>query len=284
MTTTAATELEALGFTEYEARAYLALLQAGALTGYQVAKASGIPRPNIYPVLARLVQRGAVNKVDAKGAARYTALPSEQMLRNVERTFTVQAERARQTMAQLDESRTDEQIWNIEGYDQILDRARLVIEESKGQLLVGVWSNESRRLSDAIANAEHRGVDITTLCTQGCPQECGGCTGRLYRYNLEENLAPRTLIVVRDREELVVGQCYPDGSARGATTRMPAFVSIATQFLENTIAVAEIARSLGARLPRLLDDDARLALERTGMRIDETSWLDRLIKPSGRAT
>jgi hypothetical protein len=64
---------------------------------------------------------------------------------------------------------------------------------------------------------------------------------------------------------------------------MPAFVSIATQFLENTIAMAEIARSLGARLPKLLDDDARLALERTGVRIDETSWLDRLIKPSGRA-
>lgn len=283
MTTNATSELEALGFTEYEARAYLALLQAGAQTGYQVAKGSGIPRPNIYPVLARLVQRGAVNKIDAKGAVRYSALPSDQMLRNVERNFSEQAKRARQTMAQLDESRTEEQIWNIDGYDQILDRARLVIEEAKRQLLVGVWSNESGRLSESIANAEKRGVEITTLCTQGCPQECGGCTGRLYRYNLEENLAPRTLIVVCDREELVVGQCYSDGSARGATTRMPAFVSIATQFLENTIAVAEIARSLGPRLPRLLDVGARLALERTGVRIDETSWLDRLIKPSGRA-
>jgi hypothetical protein len=230
-----------------------------------------------------LVQRGAVNKADAKGAAQYTALPSEQMLRNVERNFSAQAELARQTMAQIDESRTDEQIWNIEGYDQVLDRARLGIEAARRQLLVGVWSNESARLGTSIANAEQRGVDVTTLCTQGCPRECGGCTGRLYRYGLEENLAPRTLIVVRDREELVVGQCYSDGSARGATTRMPAFVSIATQFLENTIAVAEIARSLGPRLPRLLDDSARLALERTGVRIDETSWLERLIKQPRRS-
>jgi hypothetical protein len=282
MTTNAASELEALGFTEYEARAYLALLRGGAQTGYQVAKASGIPRPNIYPVLARLVQRGAVNKVDAKGADRYTALPSEQMLRNVERSFFVQAQRARETMAQLEESRTDEQIWNIDGYEQVLDRARLLIDGATRRLLVGVWSNESARISDSIANAERRGVEVTTLCAQGCPQECGGCTGRLYRYDLEENLAPRTLIVVRDQEELVAGQCYEDGSARGATTRMPAFVSLATQSLENTIAVAEIARSLGPRLLRLLDADARLALERTGVRIDETSWLDRLIKPAGR--
>jgi predicted transcriptional regulator len=283
MTTNATSDLEALGFTEYEARAYLALLQSGAQTGYQVAKASGIPRPNIYPVLARLVQRGAVNKVEAKGAARYTALPSDQMLRNVERSFSVQAQRARQTMAALEESQADEQIWNITGYDQILDRAQLVIDEAKHHLLVGVWSNESRRLGESIAAAEQRGVEITTLCTQGCSQECGGCTGRLYRYNLEGNLAPRTLIVVRDGEELLVGQCYSDGSARGATTRMPAFVSVATQFLENTIAVAEIARSLGPRLPRLLDDGARLALERTGVTTDETSWLSRLLKPTGRA-
>lgn len=67
MTTTAVNQLEAIGFTEYEARAYLLLLREGPQTGYHVAKVSGIPRPNIYPVLSRLVERGAVNKMDAKG-------------------------------------------------------------------------------------------------------------------------------------------------------------------------------------------------------------------------
>ena len=45
--------LERLGFTEYEARAYLTLLGRNPLTGYELAKLSGIPRPNVYPVLDR---------------------------------------------------------------------------------------------------------------------------------------------------------------------------------------------------------------------------------------
>jgi Cd2+/Zn2+-exporting ATPase len=282
MTTKAVSELEALGFSEYEARAYVVLLRDGPQTGYELAKRSAIPRPNIYPVLARLVQRGAVNKIDSKGAARYSALSSARMIEGVEKTFSAQAARARQAMLQIEESETDEQIWNIEGRDRVLDRARDMVDSSKEQLLLGVWSNESAALAENVARAERRGVDVTTLCVQACPQECGGCTGRLYRYDLEAASEPRTLVIVRDRTELLAGQCSADGSARGAITRMPAFVSIATQFLENTIAVAEIARSLGPRLPALLDEEARGALQRAGIRLDATSWLDRLISSGDR--
>lgn len=153
----------------------------------------------------------------------------------------------------------------------------------RGQLLLGVWSDESALLADGVACAEQRRVGVTTLSVQGCPEECGGCAGRLFRYDLEGAIEPRTLVVVRDRTELLVGQCYGDGSARGAITRMPAFVSIATQFLRNTVAVAEIARSLGPGLPGLLDKEAQDAIRRTGVRMDATSWLDRLIHSSGRA-
>ena len=45
------TLMQVLGFTDYEARAYLALLQRHPQNGYELAKASGIPRPNIYSVL-----------------------------------------------------------------------------------------------------------------------------------------------------------------------------------------------------------------------------------------
>ena len=45
-------EMQGLGYSEYEARAYVTLLERGPLTGYQLARATSIPRPNIYPVLA----------------------------------------------------------------------------------------------------------------------------------------------------------------------------------------------------------------------------------------
>ncbi len=49
--------LKNLNFTEYESKAYLALLQESPLTGYAVAKKSGVPRSKIYEVLESLVIR-----------------------------------------------------------------------------------------------------------------------------------------------------------------------------------------------------------------------------------
>jgi DNA-binding MarR family transcriptional regulator len=282
MTTTAREELEALGFGEYEARAYLALLQRGPLTGYQVAKASGVPRPNVYPVLSRLEQRGAVNRIDVEGATRYSALPAAQMLDNAGRSFSTQLAKARDAMRDLEEAPADEQVWNIEGYARMLERAQGLVQAAEKRLLVLVWATESIRLGEEVATAETRGVEVTTLCVQGCPEECGGCTGRLYRYDVDSLEEPRSLVLVRDEAELLVGQCYPDGSASGAVTKMPAFVGLARQSVLNTIAVAEIARSAGGRLTGLLDDGAREAVRRSGTRLDGASWISRLIKrPDG---
>ena len=47
-----------LGFGENEARAYLTLLQLGPASGYELAKASGIPRPNIYKTAFPLAAAG----------------------------------------------------------------------------------------------------------------------------------------------------------------------------------------------------------------------------------
>jgi hypothetical protein len=56
--TDAAALLLQLGFSEYEARAYLALVQRNPLNGYELAKVPGVPRANIYAVLQKLKERG----------------------------------------------------------------------------------------------------------------------------------------------------------------------------------------------------------------------------------
>ena len=52
--------LQRLGFTEYEAKVYLALLRHSPLTGYAVAQRSGVPRSKVYEVLNGMVGRGEV--------------------------------------------------------------------------------------------------------------------------------------------------------------------------------------------------------------------------------
>ena len=61
--------LSDLGFTEYEARIYLALLKENPANGYQLSKRTGVPRSMVYEALGRLHARGAVLK---SGGARST--------------------------------------------------------------------------------------------------------------------------------------------------------------------------------------------------------------------
>ena len=52
--------LQALGFSQYEARAYCALLQKSPANGHEVAKLAAIPTSKVYETLERLKQKGAV--------------------------------------------------------------------------------------------------------------------------------------------------------------------------------------------------------------------------------
>ena len=48
------TNLTHLGLSDYEARAYVALVKHNPATAYEVARASGIPTSKIYSVLDKL--------------------------------------------------------------------------------------------------------------------------------------------------------------------------------------------------------------------------------------
>jgi len=278
----ASLSLESLGFSEYEARAYVTLLRRGALTGYQLAKASGVPRPNVYPVLDRLEQRGAVVRVQAKRGARYSALPAEEMLSRLSRGVEAQVAEARRAMDGLGAGESQEYVWNVQGYEAVLARAEALVDAAEEHLVVGVWAEESRRLSSAFARAQARGVALSTLCIQGCPDECGGCRGRIYRYPLAAEASTRWLVLVRDEAQLLAGQVSTDGHASAALTTLEVLASTGAQYLRHAIAAAEIVRSVGPRLAELLDEQAREALQGSGLAAGGASWLDRMLAAVGR--
>jgi HTH-type transcriptional regulator, sugar sensing transcriptional regulator len=68
-------------FTEYEAKAYLTLLEESPLTGYAVAKNSGVPRSRIYEVLDSLAMRGDI-LVSPGNTPQYVPVPAKELIKN----------------------------------------------------------------------------------------------------------------------------------------------------------------------------------------------------------
>ena len=78
--------LQALGLTEYEARAYTALLALGRAVPARVARQAGIPRPKIYETLERLEGRGLAAKM-GQNPLEYAPLSAREYLARARRSF-----------------------------------------------------------------------------------------------------------------------------------------------------------------------------------------------------
>jgi sugar-specific transcriptional regulator TrmB len=107
--------LQQLGFGEYEARAYLALLQRNPLNGYELAKLSGLPRANVYAVLQKLEERGAVVRLDMRRLRRQSSTP------RIASRFQDVLSTTQQALGELATPGAAEYLWNIEGYAAVRD-------------------------------------------------------------------------------------------------------------------------------------------------------------------
>src|SRR6476661_6173019 len=113
--------LQQLGFSEYEARAYLALLQRNPLNGYELAKLSGLPRANIYAVLQKLEERGAAVRLDLPNGTRYAPIAPAELIRRLATRFQDTLSGAQQALENLATPADPEYVWNIRGYAALLE-------------------------------------------------------------------------------------------------------------------------------------------------------------------
>ncbi|KFN01554.1 sugar-specific transcriptional regulator TrmB family protein [Bacillus clarus] len=83
-------ELQKLGFSQYEYKAYIGLLKHYPATGYESSKQTGVPRSMMYEVLDKLVDKGAVHFVPSE-LVKYVPVSEgklvDRMRKNFEKSF-----------------------------------------------------------------------------------------------------------------------------------------------------------------------------------------------------
>lgn len=266
-------QLRELGFSEYEARAYVALLHKSPMNGYEVAKASGLPRANVYAVLQKLEERGAIVRVDAPEGTRYAPLPSEELVQRLQDRYEETLHAARSALSAVTRPPEYEYVSNVRGYPVILDHAGVLVDAARQHLVVALWPTESQALAGNLAHAQARDVAITTLCLAACPQECGWCHGQIHRYSVQPDDSTRWLVIVADDAEVLAGQIGPGQDAQAIRTRQALLVDLSAWFVRHSIALAALLDDLGDRLPALLKPETQSILASPGGGGHTGDWL-----------
>ncbi|CAK7007693.1 MAG: hypothetical protein DELT_00311 [Desulfovibrio sp.] len=247
--------LQKMRFSEYEAKAYLALLEKAPLSGYAVALQSGVPRSKIYEVLGTLVSRGDVI-ISHDETPRYSPLPPEELLeRHKRQAETVFNEAGPALQRYATAPQLHEGIWNISGHDAIIARVREGVSRATQRVLLEVWPEEAAELRGDLQNAATRGVDVVVIAYGEL--ELG--FGRVFRSKRSEEVSEayggRWIVFSADNREVVTGICSLGAQSRAAWTSHPCLVMPITEFILHDLYLMEIIDKLGPELAKTFGAD-----------------------------
>src|SRR5262249_17569266 len=127
-----------LGFTELEATVYAYLVQHSPATGYRVAHAVGKPIANTYKAIESLQRKGAV-LVDGTANRLCRAVPPDEVLEQVERTFRQRHGEASRVLSRLPLAGEDHGVYSITARSQVVDRCRAMLARARALALVDLF-------------------------------------------------------------------------------------------------------------------------------------------------
>ncbi len=249
-------ELKQIGFTEYEAKVYLALLRVYPATGYQLSKESSVPRSMVYETLRRLHSRGVVLETVEERATLYRPLPPKVLIDSHEATHTELVQRLRSGLEEIFTITDDDRVWSISGRPAILTYAGQMIIRAESSVFLVLPDEDLDELRAVIVQACRREIEVGALLTGDDDLECG----RVARHPpLESELQELvgTLLVAVDGGELLIASPGARHETNATVTRNPDLVLIARQFVWMELFTQRIYARLGNDLLERLDPEDR---------------------------
>ncbi len=241
-------KLMTLGLSEYEAKAYIALLHSHPASAYEVSKASGIPTSKVYHVIDKLLERGMVASAAGGRTRQFVPMNSDEFLGRYQSTVAQTIASLRQDLAHLSEQPQRSSIWNIPDTGYLIEKAVSMIDGAQETLMISLWKDEFALLEPALQKALKRKVRAAIIHF-GAPVSN---ISAMYAHPIEETIyqekGGRGIVLVRDSAEVLLGTLYESGRVEGAWSTNQGFVTLAEDYIKHDIYIMKIVRRFDGAL------------------------------------
>lgn len=191
-----------LGFSQYEASCYMALTSRHPVNGSQLSKISGIARSRIYDVLRSLVAKGYVVEVNS---GLYAPLPADELIRRLKHDFSSSIDALEDQLAKSSQKESIEYIWTLTGYDNVMEKAREMINDAENEIYVRLFPKAHDHLAVPLEEAGARGVGIRYIAMGNIPKLFDIQVTHPDHEHLEEKIGGRSIDIITDRSQALVG-------------------------------------------------------------------------------
>ena len=239
--------LQYLNFSQYESKAYLALLQQGQVTGYELAKNSGIPASKIYAVLNKLLEKEVILALDSE-PVRYAPIPPDDIISrlrgNYQRTFDALSLGLKEIYQRG--ATDDNYIWNLSGRTEIMRRIIEFIENAKNSLYLSVWDEEVEEISQALRDTGQRDVRMSIVHFG----EVHLGIGEEYRHGREHRIrqerGARRIALEVDGRKVILAHFMENGGSNALWTNNKGVVLLARDYIIHDIYTIRMAEKFGS--------------------------------------
>jgi sugar-specific transcriptional regulator TrmB len=259
-------QLQRLGFSQYEARAYVSLLAHAPVTGYELSKRSGIPRSMVYETLGKLIDHGAAHMVPSD-PVMYAPVPASVLVDRFRHRTTETLSFLERELGSLEKTPEVDVIAHVRGEAQINAEIVSIVDQARSELWLGVWRPQVDLLRSPVEGALSRDVTVFSVLFGDERSELGWTFRHSYMAPevVKKRLGGNLTIAARDGEEVVIAEYIESGGSWAVKTRDPALVLIATDYVRHDIMFDVIVPEFGVdRLTKLWHRDPRLTHVLTG--------------------
>ncbi|MCK5286682.1 MAG: TrmB family transcriptional regulator [Thermodesulfovibrionia bacterium] len=235
----AISKLTQLGLSEYEAKAYTALLKENPLTAYEIAKISGVPSSKVYEVIKKLETRHMVQSIHGERSRMYIPISPDEFVENFRAAVEDSLQAVKRELKSFKSGLDTTYTWHIKDYENLILKAKRMLDTSQQTILLSIWPAEITVLSKSVSNAEGRGVKIAIVHY--------GATnikfGQVYRHPVEDTIffqrGARGFTLVADSKEVLAGK-IKDNETEAIWSMNESFVLMAEDYIKHDIYVMKI--------------------------------------------
>jgi HTH-type transcriptional regulator, sugar sensing transcriptional regulator len=242
-----------LGFSQYEARAYIGLLGQEPQTGYALSVRTQIPQPKVYETLRRLELKGAV-ACTSVSPAKYVAVAAERLVAGLRDQFGRRLEEVRTGLEEL-QGATAQSEWRVleslRNWPAIATRARSMISIAKRHVYISLHSDQLDDLATELLAADRAGVRCDVLCFGHAALELengrflhhSSTQGIVYRHHQARHLA-----LVADSQSAVWALAEDGAQWDSQVGADPLLVAVVKGYIRHDMYVQQIFADFGDEL------------------------------------
>ncbi|RMF31730.1 MAG: TrmB family transcriptional regulator [Candidatus Nitrosothermus koennekii] len=203
--------MENLGLTGYEIKAYVTLLNEGALTAQELSNKSKVPYSKIYEVLDKLEEKGWIETDGSRPTKFYPKSPTtalEATRLRFENELKENESIVLNELKSLYEKtgiKEKPEIWVIRGVFNILARVKEIIENSREELLIALPAAAeelAKPLQPLLRMLYEKGVKIYVLAAENTSKDIIKALSRVSEVRLKDSMFGGG--VISDSKEVII--------------------------------------------------------------------------------